>query len=146
MRKKVLLTGIIVFCFFMFTTTSVNAADEERKLTDKTGDVFDFYGDITETFPEITDIDMNYITYTQDDEQVTVEIEFVDIIEESEELFISLSLITSEQEYEVGYILGETTGADGNGGVIAVYVVVSATHRGEPNAVLCASRVAACDA
>jgi hypothetical protein len=98
----------------MFTTTSVNAADEVRKLTDKTGDVFDFYGDITETYPEITDIDMHYITYTQDKEQVTIDIEFVDIIEESEELFISLSLITSEQEYEIGYILGEITGGDGN--------------------------------
>ena len=95
MQKKVLLTGVIVFCFLMAITTSVNAADEERKLTDKTGDVFDFGGDETVTFPEITDIDMHYITYTQEDEEVTIDIEFVGIIKELDELIISISLSTS---------------------------------------------------
>jgi len=114
MRKKVLITGIIVFCFFMAIATSVNAADEERKLTDKTGDVFDFGGDETVTFPDITDIDMHYITYTQEDEEVTLEIEFVGIIEELDELIISISLITSEQEYEIGYWFGETIGYYGD--------------------------------
>lgn len=103
-----------MFCFFMAIATSVNAADEERKLTDKTGDVFDFGGDETVTFPDITDIDMHYITYTQEDEEVTLEIEFVGIIEELDELIISISLITSEQEYEIGYWFGETIGYYGD--------------------------------
>jgi PKD repeat protein len=108
MRKKVLLTGIIVFCFFIFTTTSVNAANEERKLTDKTGDVFDFDGN---EFPEISDIDMYLITYTQNNEQVTIEIEFVDTIEDSEDFLISIALSTNEEEYNIYYYLevyGET--------------------------------------
>ena len=113
MRKKVLLTGIIAFCFFMFTTTTVNAADEERKLTDKTGDVFDFSGDQTVTFPEITDIDMHYITYIQEDEKVTIEIEFVDIIEDLEGLYITIALTTSEQDYEISYFDGELDGLYG---------------------------------
>lgn len=114
MQKKVLLTGIIVFCFLIAITTTVNAADEERKLTDKTGDVFDFGGDETVTFPEITDIDMHYITYTQKDEEVTIDIEFVGIIKELDELIISISLSTSEQEYEIGYWFGETIGYYGD--------------------------------
>ena len=96
----------------MAITTSVNAADEERKLTDKTGDVFDLLGDPTVALPDITDVDMRYITYTQEDVEVTIEIEFVDIIEESEELYISISLGTSEQEYEIGYLLGDMYGTD----------------------------------
>jgi hypothetical protein len=98
----------------MFTTTSVNAADDVRNLTDKTGDVFDFGGDETVTYPEITDIDMHYITYTQEDEKVTLDIEFVDIIEELDELIISISLTTSERDYEIGYWFGEIIGYYGD--------------------------------
>jgi hypothetical protein len=98
----------------MFTTTSVNAADDVRNLTDKTGDVFDFGGDETQTFPDITDIDMHYITYTQEDERVTLDIEFVGIIEELDELIISISLTTSERDYEIGYWFGEIIGYYGD--------------------------------
>jgi hypothetical protein len=97
----------------MFTTTSVNATDDEKTFTDTTGDVFDFQGDQTVTFPEITDIDMHYITYTQEDEKVTIEIEFVDIIEDSEELFITAALTTSDYDYEISYLFGELEGLYG---------------------------------
>jgi len=112
MLKKMLITGIIVFSFFMITATSVNAADETRSFTDITGDVKDVDGTIS--YPEVTDIDMREITYTQDDEQVLIEIEFVGEIEDSIDISIIISLSTDKDSYEIGYLEMEPIGYNSN--------------------------------
>lgn len=113
MTKKVLIIGLFISCFLIATAIPVNAADETRNLTDKIGDVYDFGGDESDIYPEITDIDMKLISYIQDNEEVTIEIEFVDKIEDSIDLIISISLSTSEEMYEIGYFQMEPIGIYG---------------------------------
>ena len=113
MTKKVLIIGVFI-SFLIATAIPVNAADETRNLTDKTGDVYDFGGDESDIYPEITDIDMELISYIQDNEEVTIEIEFVGTIEDSIDLIISISLSTSEEMYEIGYFQMEPIGIYGD--------------------------------
>jgi len=105
MMKKTMIIGIIAFSLLAATTFSVKAEDQTYTLSDDVGDVYDELGEL---HPEIENIDIKQVTFTKEDIQVSVEFEFVGILEESDTLSVVFFLITSKDSYYTGgYSAGE---------------------------------------
>ena len=106
MMKKTMIIGIIAFSLLAATTFSVKAEDQTYTLSDDVGDVVDT--ELGEFYPEIENIDIKQVTFTKEDIQVSVEFEFVGILEESDTLSVVFFLITSKDSYYTGgYSAGE---------------------------------------
>ena len=99
MTKKILIVGFIICAFFIASSCPAMAADETKTIYDGTGDVID---DTGKAVPGITDIDFDKITYEKEDTQITVEIEFVGIIQKANLIF-QFSLVTTDNEYQIIY-------------------------------------------
>ncbi|KYK32235.1 MAG: hypothetical protein AYK22_01760 [Thermoplasmatales archaeon SG8-52-3] len=100
MNKKILIAGLIICAYLIAATSTVMAADETKVFYDGSGDVIDETGG---TNPDITDIDFDEITYQKEDDQVTLELEFVGNIKKSSGLLLTLELETSENLYTYAY-------------------------------------------
>ncbi len=101
MIKKILIVGLIIFSFLIAATCPVMAADETKVISDGSGDVIDSSG---KPDPSVIDIDFDEITYQKEDNQVTIDIEFVGNIQKTVGVFITIGLVTSENEYQILYI------------------------------------------
>jgi PKD repeat protein len=101
MIKKILTAGLVICAFLIAATLPVMAADETITINDGAGDVTDGSG---KTVPDVTDIDFDTITYTRDDTDGTLEIEFVGTVKKESGIFITAALATTENEYTFIYI------------------------------------------
>jgi len=127
MMKKTMIIGIMAFIILAATTFSVKAEDQTYILSDDVGDVIDTNsGDV---HPEIEDIDIKQVTYTKEDKQVSIEFEFVDDLEESDDLEIAFILITSQDTYIVAYSLGAVEGINSEYSIIDVSIFGFGTNK-----------------
>lgn len=105
MMKKTIIIGIIAFSLLAATTFSAKAEDQTNTLPDDIGDVYD---ELSELHPEIENVDIKQVTYTNEGGTVSIEFEFVAALEESDTLSVVFFLVTSKDVYTGGYSAGET--------------------------------------
>jgi PKD repeat protein len=117
---KVLILAIVVssLCFFSIVTTS--ALEETETISDGTGDVVDFEGEVISEHSaiDVENIDITQATYVREDAQVTVTLEVAGEIEDRGDILdinfggeslnidtvgYSVMLETSEELYSITY-------------------------------------------
>ena len=123
MIKKTLIVGLILCSFLVASVSTVIAAD--KTLTDKTGDVINYYTDETVDASQnidVDNIDIKEVTYSKQDETITLTlkvkgsiqnkgnidtINYEDIIGNIDAVIYELNLFTSKEYYYVAYVNNE---------------------------------------
>lgn len=124
MTKKILILGIVISCFLLFSATASVLADELETLIDQEDDVVD---DELETTDEKPNIDIVEIKYSKEDQSTSAtmtlkvkgEIEDSESLEDIDDLTGSIVMYiveieTSDSTYEIAYASGECTVNDVN--------------------------------
>jgi hypothetical protein len=121
MKSNKILTTTITLSALLLLMSCVAAIDENKTVIDEIDDVIDVNGDIVTSDPNIAvgNVDIEQIKYIRSDEQVTIELIVVGVIEnrgslldfnfETEDFSIdtagyTLVLITDEREYTITYV------------------------------------------
>lgn len=121
MKSNKILIATLTLSALLLLMSCVAAIDENKTVIDEIDDVIDVNGDIVTSDPNIAvdNVDIEQIKYIRSDEQVTIELIVVGVIEnrgslldfnfESEDFSIdtagyTLVLITDEREYTITYV------------------------------------------
>jgi hypothetical protein len=102
MMKKIFILGLILCSFLVVSISPVIAAGETHTITDDTDDVIDYLGEFV---IGRKNVDINEVTCTKDGKQVTLSIKLVEggIIQNSDSVIYMISLVTSDNRYDLAY-------------------------------------------
>ena len=102
MMKKIFIVGLIACSFFVVSISSVVAAPETHTITDTTGDVIDSSGT---PVSGKNYLDIKEVSCTRDGKSVELKLVLVNggKIQNSDIIFYAISLVTSENRYDIYY-------------------------------------------